>query len=98
MTTVPAPIRHRLFELSSLPRLAKLGIGVIALGVLVDACVHSLGVVIAGSLAALVVQQHLAHAVVLLGMVITLAGVVLDGARGSGRLDRPGRRTSHAVR
>ena len=98
MAKSPTPIRHRLTELLRLPWLAKLGIGVIAVGVLVDAYVHSLGVVMAGSLAALVVQQHLAHAVVLLGMVITLAGVVLDGARGSGRLVRPGRETSHAVR
>ena len=98
MAPTPTPIRHRLTELTSLPRLAKAGIGVIAIGVAADAYVHSLGVVTAGTLAALVVQQHLAHAVVLLGMVLTLAGVVLGGARGSGRLDRPGRRTSHAVR
>jgi hypothetical protein len=93
-----AAIRHRISDLARLPRLAVLGIAVIAVGVLADAIVHSLGVVTAGTLAALVVQQHLAHAVVLLGMVITLAGVVVDGARGSGRLARPGRETSHAVR
>lgn len=93
-----APIRARLVELRALPRLAKIGVVVIAVGVLVDAFVHSLGVVAAGSLAAFVVQQHLAHLVVLVGMVITLVGIVADGVRVSGRLDRPERRDSRAVR
>lgn len=98
MARRPAQPRPRLAELATLPRLAKLGIAVILAGALVDLVVHSLGYVTAGTLGALIVEQHLAHATVLLGMVMTLAGVVVDGARGSGRLGRSGRRPSHAVR
>lgn len=93
-----AHLRARLLELRLLPRSAKAGIIVIAAGLAVDAVVHSMGVVTAGSLAAFVVRQHLAHLLVLVGMVMTLAGVVADGVRSSGRLDRPERRSSHAVR
>jgi uncharacterized membrane protein YidH (DUF202 family) len=71
---------------------------VIAAGLALDAVVHSLGIVTAGSLAAFAVRQHLAHLLVLVGMVVTLAGVVADGVRNEGRLDRPRRRSSHAVR
>jgi hypothetical protein len=87
----------RLLELGALPRAAKLGVVVIVAGLLVDAWVHTLGVVTAGSALALIVQQHLAHLVVLVGMVMTLAGIVVDGVR-RGRLDRPGRRTVRALR
>lgn len=84
-------------ELGRLPGGAKLGLGVFAFGLALDAFVHALGVVTAGSLGALVVEQHLAHVVVLLGMVVTLAGIVADGVR-SGRRGRPERRFSDAVR
>ena len=90
-------IRARVTELHDLPRAAKAGAIVIGIGLLFDAVVHSLGVVTAGTLAALVVQQHLAHLVVLVGMVIALGGIVADGVQ-RGRIDRPGRRSSHAVR
>ena len=98
MDRLAAQARTHLIELGELPRAAKAGIVVIAAGLVTDAFVHTLGVVTAGTLAALVVEQHLAHLVVLVGMVITLAGVVHDGVRGSDRLDRSGRRSSHAVR
>ncbi len=88
----------RLVELGTLPRAAKLGIVVILAGLLVDAAVHALGAGTTGSVDALVARQHLAHLLVLVGMVITLGGVVVDGARVSGRHGRPGRRSSHAVR
>jgi hypothetical protein len=92
-----AQMGPRILELGGLPTAAKAGLGAILVGLVADATVHALGVVTAGSLAALVVEAHLAHLLVLVGMVITLAGVVVDGVRG-GRLDRPGRRSSHAVR
>ena len=98
MDRLAARTRARILELGELPRAAKAGIGVIVAGLVTDAFVHALGVVTAGTLAALVVEQHLAHLVVLVGMAITLAGVVHDGVRGSDRVDRSGRRSSHAVR
>jgi hypothetical protein len=90
-------IRGRLIELSALPRAAKLGVAVVAAGVLVDAWVHTLGIVTAGTPAALIVQQHLAHLVVLVGMVLTLAGIVADGVA-HGRTPRPERSRSRALR
>ena len=98
MNRLTTQARTRTLELAALPMLSKVGAVVILVGLAADAVVHGLGVVTAGTLAALVVEQHLAHLVVLLGMVISLAGVVFDGVRANGRLDRPGRSASHAVR
>jgi hypothetical protein len=92
-----ANLRARAFELARLPRAAKLGVVVIAAGLLVDAWVHTLGIVTAGTPAAAIVQQHLAHLVVLVGMVATLAGIVADGA-GKSRASRPERSNPHALR
>jgi hypothetical protein len=96
--TVTTQARARVLELAGLPRAAKLGISVIVLGLAVDSIVHAMGVVTAGTPAAFVVQQHLAHLTVLVGMVATLAGIVADGVR----VDRrpPGRQkeASDAVR
>jgi len=97
VTLSSVSVRARLVELGALPRAAKVGVAVIVAGLLVDAWVHTLGVVAAGSGLALIVQQHLAHLIVLAGMVVTLAGIVADGVRRS-RLDRPGRRTVRALR
>ena len=97
MDRAAAATRARLVELGALPRLAKLGVAVIAAGLATDAWAHTLGSVVAGSPAALIVQQHVAHLVVLIGMVGTLAGIVADGVR-QGRHVRPDRRSSHAVR
>ena len=98
MDRLAARARTHILELGELPRAAKAGIVVIVAGLVTDAFVHTLGFVTAGTLAALVVEQHLAHLLVLVGMVITLAGVVQDGVRGNDRLARSGRRSSHAVR
>ena len=98
MTLPIAQARARLLELRALPRVAKVGVGVIAIGLAVDAVVHTFGVVTAGTLAGLVVQMHLAHLVVLAGMVATLAGIVADGVRNGGRDARPERRSSRALR
>jgi hypothetical protein len=98
MDRLATQARTHILELGDLPRAAKAGIVVIVAGLVTDAIVHTLGVVTAGTLAALVVEQHLAHLLVLVGMVITLAGVVHDGIRGSDRPGRSARRSSHAVR
>jgi hypothetical protein len=90
-------VRARIFELAALPRAAKVGVTVIAAGVLVDAWVHTLGIVTAGTPAAVIVQQHLAHLVVLVGMVLTLAGIIADGVA-QGRASRPERSHSRALR
>jgi uncharacterized membrane protein YidH (DUF202 family) len=90
-------LRARAIELRALPRAAKLGGAVIAFGLVLDAWVHTLGVVTAGSTLALIVQQHIAHLVVLVGMVAALAGIVADGVQ-QGRHVRPERRSSHAIR
>src|SRR4051812_38820647 len=88
MHPISDALRARLAELRNLPRGAKVGAVVIAAGLVVDAVVHSLGVVTAGTPAAFVVRQHLAHLVVLVGMVLTLAGIVADGVQ-RGRVVRP---------
>ena len=98
MTLPIAQARARLLELRALPRAAKVGVWVIALGVVVDAVVHTLGAVTAGTIAGYVVQLHIAHLTVLAGMVATLAGIVADGVRTSGRRNRPERMRSNAVR
>jgi uncharacterized membrane protein YidH (DUF202 family) len=98
MDPLAAHARTRIVELGDLPKAAKAGIVVIVAGLVTDAFVHTLGAVTAGTLAALAVEQHLAHLLVLIGMVITLAGVVHDGVRGHDRLGRSARRSSHAVR
>ena len=90
-------VRTWIVELAGLPRAAKLGVTVIAAGLVVDSWVHTLGVVVAGTPAALIVQQHLAHLVVLVGMVVTLAGIVADGVA-RGRSARPERSPRRALR
>jgi hypothetical protein len=90
-------VRARVLELQALPRPAKIGGAVIGLGLVFDAWVHTLGVVTTGSTLAVIVEQHIAHLVVLIGMVATLAGIVADGVQ-QGRHVRPERRSSHAIR
>src|SRR5689334_23353686 len=94
---VPAAVRAKIAELSALPRAAKLGVTVVASGLVVDSWVHTLGIVTAGTPAAFIVQQHLAHLVVLVGMVLTLAGIVADGVA-HGRSIRSERSPSRALR
>jgi hypothetical protein len=99
MTTVPA--RHLMERASGglpVPRLAKAGAVVVVVGVLFDLVEHTLGVhvddmVIAGFSPG----EHAAHAVVLVGMVLVLAGVVVDGTTRS-RQFRQQRSTRDAVR
>ena len=77
------------------PRLAKAGVVVVLIGLHADLVDHAF--VVRPSAAGFGPDEHLAHLLVLVGMVITLAGIVADGAV-SGRNVRPERRTSDAVR
>ena len=54
----------------------RLGLLVITFGVLLDAVAHGTGDV---------ASAHLGHVVVIVGMVLSLAGVVIDGTRPSAR-------------
>jgi hypothetical protein len=79
----------------SLPGLTKAGMATIAFGFLFDLSEHSFAPPTAGSFTA---GEHAAHLVVLIGMVLALAGIVADGLRQSGRIDREERSTRGAVR
>ena len=81
------------------PRLAKAGAAVIAGGLLLDLLVHSvLHSVHDELIGAFPLGEHLAHLVVVLGMVVVLAGVVADGIRAQRRLVRQEGSVRHAVR
>jgi len=67
------------------PGLTKLGAFTIAFGLVFDASEHSFAV--AG--AAVSPAEHAAHLVVLVGMVLGLGGVIVDGVRQSRRHNRP---------
>lgn len=54
----------------------RLGLLVIAFGLLLDAVAHGVGDTASG---------HVGHVVVIVGMVLSLAGVVIDGTRQSAR-------------
>ena len=79
-----------------LPRLTKLGIGVIGFGLLFDLSEHSFppdpSAIIVGGFP---LAEHAAHLVVILGMVAVLVGIVVDGIRVSRGLDR-GLERSHS--
>jgi hypothetical protein len=81
------------------PRLAKAGAAVIAAGVLVDLAVHTvLHSVHDELIGAFPLGEHLAHLVVLLGMVLVLAGIVADGIRAQRRLVRQEGTVRNAIR
>jgi hypothetical protein len=95
----PAPFLESLTGGLPVPRLAKAGAAVIALGLLVDLAVHTVlhsmhDVLIGG----FPLGEHLAHLVVVLGMVLVLAGIVADGIRSQRRLVRQEGTVRHAVR
>ncbi len=69
------------------PRLGWLGGAVMVAGLALDAYVHATTRVVPGAFTA---AAHGAHLVVLVGMVLLLTGVVVDGVRRSkGRPSRP---------
>jgi hypothetical protein len=85
--------------LGALPRMAKLGIGIVLIGLGMDAVVHMLPVhdgqvLVAG----FSIEEHASHLVVVLGMVIVIAGVMIEGSRLASRRPRAQRRESDAIR
>lgn len=79
-------------------RLTTAGVISIALGLVVDVTAHRLAAGHSGT-AGSAATEHLAHLVVLIGMVLVLAGVVADGLRGiEGRASRPEGSPRDAVR
>ena len=81
------------------PRLAKAGAAVIAAGLLLDLVAHTvLHSVHDELIGAFPLGEHLAHLVVVLGMVLVLAGIVADGIRSNRRLVRQEGTVRHAVR
>jgi hypothetical protein len=79
------------------PALAKLGAATIAFGLLDDLVEHSMGAAGSTGTDGFAAGEHLAHLVVLIGMVMVLAGVIVDGVRHSGR-SRPEGSPRDAVR
>jgi hypothetical protein len=91
--TAPGPGRP------AVPGLARLGALVIAIGLALDLVEHTVtphlhDAVVAG----FPVGEHVAHLVVLVGMVMVLAGIVADGVRTARRLDRLEGSARNAVR
>lgn len=81
------------------PGLTKLGAGVIAAGLLLDLVAHTvLHAVHDELMGAFPLGEHLAHLVVVLGMVLVLGGIVADGIQMQRRLVRQEGTTSYAVR
>jgi hypothetical protein len=79
------------------PRLAKLGAATIAFGLVFDLSEHSYAIPAAVG-AGFSPGEHIAHLVVLIGMVAILLGVIADGAHGSGRRSRPEGSSRDAIR
>jgi len=77
-----------------IPRLTKAGVATIAFGFVFDLSEHSFASASGGFTAG----EHAAHLVVLIGMVLGLLGIVADGLRHSGRIDREEGSTRSAVR
>jgi hypothetical protein len=83
----------------AVPVLAKAGAIVIAVGLGLDAFEHTLGHAVHDALiGAFPLGEHVAHLVVVIGMVLVLAGVVADGLRMQRRLGRREGSASHAIR
>ena len=90
MTSLPQP--------RPFPRLGRLGVAVMVIGFGLDLVAHTLlpQALVAGTFSP---QQHAAHLVVLIGMVLVILAVVVDGQRhAGGRPERPERRPRDAVR
>jgi hypothetical protein len=83
----------------TVPRLAKVGAMVIALGLGVDLAVHTvLHSIHDELLGAFPLQEHAAHMVVIVGMVLVLAGIVAGGVRSTRRPARQEGTSPHAPR
>jgi|SRR5687767_720047 len=77
--------RTILAELGTLPAMSRMGIVVIVIVGLTDVAVHLLIAAPARHEHGAFAAEHLAHLLGIVGMVLTLAGVVVDGVRHSHR-------------
>ena len=83
----------------TVPRLARIGAVVIVVGLGFDLTVHTvLHSVHDQLIGAFPLQEHFAHLVVLVGMVLVLAGIVSDGTRSARRPVRQEGSPRHALR
>lgn len=83
----------------AVPTAAKAGAVVIAIGLGLDLFEHTFGHDIHDALiGAFPLGEHLAHLVVVVGMVLVLAGVIVDGIRMQRRLVRQEGSSSRAIR
>ena len=81
------------------PVLAKADTAVIAAGLLVDLAAHTvLHSVHDELIGSFPLGEHVAHLVVVLGMVLVLAGIVADGVRSQRRPVRQEGNVRHAIR
>jgi hypothetical protein len=81
------------------PRLAKAGAAVMAAGFLLDLLAHTvLHAVHDQLIGAFPLEEHFAHLVVVVGMVLVLAGIVADGIRSQRRPVRQEVSDTRAVR
>jgi hypothetical protein len=82
----------------AVPRLAKLGAATIVFGLVFDLSEHSFASATSATAAGFSPGEHVAHLVVLIGMVVILLGVIADGVRSHGRDARPEGSPLDAVR
>jgi hypothetical protein len=81
------------------PNLARLGLAVMAFGLLLDLGEHAFfSHVDEPIVASFALSEHVAHLVVLVGMVVVLAGIVRAGLRGSPINQKQNRSVHDAVR
>jgi hypothetical protein len=90
-TPQPAPAAAR-----RIPGLTRAGAATIAFGLVFDLSEHSFAT--AGASAGFSIGEHAAHLVVLVGMVLGLVGIIADGVRHPGRVDRPEGSDPRAIR
>jgi uncharacterized membrane protein YidH (DUF202 family) len=81
------------------PGLARFGLVVTAFGLLLDFVMHDLvSHVGEQTVVGFPLSEHLAHLVVLIGMVLVLFGIVRSGLRVSHRIAQENRSPRHALR
>jgi len=90
-TPYRAPSEHR-----PIPGLTKLGAATIAFGLVFDLSEHSFAAGTAST--GFTLGEHAAHLVVLIGMILALTGVIVDGVRHPGRSARSEGSDARAVR
>jgi hypothetical protein len=80
---------HALTGGLAVPRIAKLGFATIAFGIVFDLSEHSFALPAHQAATGFSIGEHAAHLMVLIGMVVVLVGVIVDGIHTARRLNRP---------